>query len=313
MLQGYGQQPSCVCNPPYIPEKTWPLEDKIGNFVSESSRPICGNGPKSYCKALNLVRKLPKSAKYLSERWENDLNMVIHVVEEDPNFLQYVEKKFANLKRVVDAAVEKDGLSLKYAKRDYLSYKSQLIGPVLTGSASFSHEFKRSFQDLVDTCFKAVKNNGLALEHVPKPLLPYAPKIVKEAVKQNGLAIQFIFDLLEGTNSFVTIRYSPKLIKAIVLTAIRQDVYSYMMLPKHLQNNVNVVREVVKKDGLFLRRVDKRYLDDVDIVDLARKQNPEALESATERVRKILLKRDEESQPITRRICNYFYSMMGLE
>ena len=128
------------------------------------------------------------------------------------------------------------------------------------------------FQNNVHVCMLAVRQNGLALQFVDNSLRRSRNDITLRAVRQNGLALQF---------ARAPVRY----VNEVVFAAVRQNGNALEHVSYHLDDNrYDLVMEAVKNKGGALRWADSSEKDDRDIVYAAVINDGSAIEYASPRL-----------------------------
>ena len=111
----------------------------------------------------------------------------------------------------------------------------------------------------------ALQKDGMALQHVTKTY-----ENVLAAVKQNGLALQFVPDSMK---------------ERIVHHALHQNIAAFEYVTPRLKDDKAFVSHILAQDGDLLEFVSHRLKDDEDIVRIATKRNGYPLQYASDRLR----------------------------
>ena len=111
----------------------------------------------------------------------------------------------------------------------------------------------------------ALQKDGMALQHVSKTY-----ENVLAAVKQNGLALQFVPDSMK---------------ERMVHHALHQNIAAFEYVTPRLKDDKAFVSHVLAQDGDLLEFVSHRLKDDEDVVRIATKRNGYPLQYASDRLR----------------------------
>jgi len=118
---------------------------------------------------------------------------------------------------------------------------------------------------------EAMKQNGLALQYVSNEF-KNDPSIVLEAVKQNGHALEYTPDELKGRPS-------------IVLEAVKQNGLALGYASNELKNDEILVLKAVEEDGNALTYASIELKNNPNIVLIAVKQTDNALKYASDKLK----------------------------
>jgi hypothetical protein len=110
----------------------------------------------------------------------------------------------------------------------------------------------------------ALQKDGMALQHLSKSY-----ENVLAAVKQNGLALQFVPDSMKDS----------------MVHALHQNIAAFEYVSPRLKDDKAFVSDVLSQDGDLLEFVSDRLKDDEDIVRIATKRNGYPLQYASDRLR----------------------------
>ena len=133
----------------------------------------------------------------------------------------------------------------------------------------FAHEDMKKDRDVVKA---AVDQNGMALEYVHEDL-KRDPGIVKVAVAQNGCALQFAHEDLRKDRN-------------VVKVAVAQNLKAIYYAHEDLRKDLDIVKVVVAQNGHALQYAHEGFKKDRDVVKAAVAQNGCALQFAHEDMKK---------------------------
>ena len=111
----------------------------------------------------------------------------------------------------------------------------------------------------------ALQKDGMALQHVSKSY-----ENVLAAVKQNGLALQFVPDSMKDK---------------CMTHALHQNIAAFEYVSPRFKDDKVFVSDVLAQDGDLLEFVSDRLKDDEDVVRIATKRNGYPLQYASDRLR----------------------------
>ena len=140
------------------------------------------------------------------------------------------------------------------------------------------------FQTDVEMCMIAVKQNGLALEFVARPLRTTRNDITLAAVRQNGLALQFAREpvsdqsqvlyaaVLQNGNALMYASHRRNDDYALVMEAVKNKGGALRWASEAMQDNENIVRAAVTDDGFAIEYASPRLQSNEEIQTIARTQ-----------------------------------------
>jgi hypothetical protein len=210
---------------------------------------------------LEIIKVDSNSLRLVSSRLKNDREVVLSAVSKDGKSLLYASKELKDDDEIVLEAIKQNSWALKYASKRL----QELLGNSNRKSLQGVSEFLKIGSKIIkqneiiykdyDFVLKAVKHNGLALQHVSK-VFKRDRNIVLEAVKQNGTAFIYINDEL-------------KLDREILLESIKNNSKMFHYVPKEFKNNKSFLLEVIQYQSHCFRMFSKIFRDDKDIGLLA--------------------------------------------
>lgn len=268
-------------------------------------------------QALKIVGNNPLYLRYLSDAQRGDLDIALTAVNLDGHALEFVSEELQRKKVIVKAAVKQDPYALMYAHRSLRKDPIFLMDLVKQDGLALE-VIPKQVEDLdYNELYKeAVKENGLALRHVPFHLRDNR-ELILLAVKNNGQALQFApFDHKNDIEiAKAAVKNDPKAIEYVNLDITQEpkgllelmkanpaiyidlpEKYKtdmeflkalfainpafYFTLPENLQNDTKVAIELVKVDGSWLEHLSLEHRNNLNVVRAAVSQNGLALQFA---------------------------------
>ena len=224
----------------------------------------------------------PKLLSFASESLRANKAFMMEVVQRNGLALRLASKELRNSRSIVAAAVMENALALTCASHslrvDHLFNLSliHMNGLILEHIAD---ELKQS----ADIMLAAVQNNSKAYLFVPDELkfsleiLPYTPaklfhdyEFMIEAVKRNGLAIQFASNVLKRDQRIVTTAIKQNVgsaahlsEKCAVLCAVKQDVLSLKYCKDTFRDDWEIAVAAVNQDIVAIQYISDHLQQDV--------------------------------------------------
>ena len=134
---------------------------------------------------------------------------------------------------------------------------------IIQESKDIMQTMKKNDWNSVSYTKQAVKQDGMLLEHVAVNLREGNRAVVRAAVRENGLALQFAGELFQGDKEFV-------------LDAVSQNGMALQYANDILKNDKECVLKAVSQNGMALQFASDVLNNEMDIVDAATRQNPDA-------------------------------------
>ena len=134
---------------------------------------------------------------------------------------------------------------------------------IIQESKDIMQTMKKNDWNSVSYTKQAVKQDGMLLKHVAVNLREGNRAVVRAAVRENGLALQFAGELFQGDKYFV-------------LDAVSQNGMALQYANDILKNDKECVLKAVSQNGMALQFASDVLNNEMDIVDAATRQNPDA-------------------------------------
>ena len=134
---------------------------------------------------------------------------------------------------------------------------------IIQESKDIMQTMKKNDWNSVSYTKQAVKQDGMLLKHVAVNLREGNRAVVRAAVRENGLALQFAGELFQGDKEFV-------------LDAVSQNGMALQYANDILKNDKECVLKAVSQNGMALQFASDVLNNEMDIVDAATRQNPDA-------------------------------------
>lgn len=179
-------------------------------------------------RVLKDVRDNPYSFINFDYIWRDDKQVALEAILMDGMLLEYASEDLKRDEEVVKCAIDSNIFSIRFA----------------------GNNIKDSDSIMIDL----VSRNGLLLEYA-SPRIRKQKAICMSAVINDGRAIYYVDDTLKGDRD-------------IVLSSIRQNGSLILMAPKkYLSDKEAVIAAVSQKSKSYLLMgVDKKFLDDIDVI-----------------------------------------------
>jgi hypothetical protein len=259
--------------------------------------------------------------KYASQRLRSDKKFVLDIVGIKGYCLKYVSERLRDDEDVVDTAVNCDKrlllISAKTSSYPLLEASKRLKndinvvlevvrvfesnhGPNSWVDLSYANDelaleivkrdgllirgmWRSSHNDDDTIVMEAVKQNGLALQYASSRIKDFET-IVTEAVKQNGLALEFASDRLKDDVNVTRIaaKQNPSSIQFVSRRIAEHGVYQnprfFQFVSKQLRDDPTFVWLVVRKDGMQLQYASAFAKNSEGVVVAALQQNKNAFQ-----------------------------------
>ena len=159
---------------------------------------------------------------------------------------------------------------------------------IIQESKDIMQTMKKNDWNSVSYTKQAVKQDGMLLKHVAVNLREGNRAVVRAAVRENGLALQFAGELFQGDKEFVldavsqngmALQYANDILKndkECVLKAVSQNGMALQYANDILKNDKECVLKAVSQNGMALQFASDVLNNEMDIVDAATRQNPDA-------------------------------------
>jgi hypothetical protein len=201
----------------------------------------------------------------LDLKYRKDMEVVEKVLDANTNHNDFLQRKLLNGSGAYSNKVfyqkllnNKKNLSASVIE------KLDVIEDVKRNGLNLVNHF--NYQNDTDVVRYAVKQNGMALEYAD-PIFKGDYNTVKMAVNRNGNALQF---------ASADLRNEPD----IVAVAVKNDGNALQYATHYLRNDFDLVSEAVENNGNALRYASYHLRNDRDIVVKAVKNQPESFEYA---------------------------------
>jgi hypothetical protein len=214
--------------------------------------------------------------------------------ENTPLSLEYASYAIHNQENV-KKAIAKDGMFLKNASPELKDNYYVVMGAVALNGLALEYSsvaWKGNHTNGVDVVKNAVNQNGMALQFATENLKK-DENVVKNAVNQNGMALQFAIENLKKEKNVVieavkktgmALQFASDNLREdedVVIEAVKQNGMALQFTTNNLKKKKNVVIEAVKKTGIALQFASDNLREDEDVVILAVIQDINALQFAS--------------------------------
>lgn len=279
-----------------ILQKNWLLLEHVSARLKKNKKIV-----------LLAIQNNSRAIFYADMNIQSDENIVLKVVGNDASLLEYMSESIRNNKSIVIVALGKNWLLLQYASDELKNDKDIVLIAVKQNWLALQYVSQR-LKDDKDVVITAIKQNWHAIYYASNKfrndkfiIQEYGPvtksivmtevkkdglalwrddfahrideyDIVVQAVKQNGLALQYVSGELKSN-------------KEIVLTAINNIVNSCEYMINEFRDDKEIVLNVIQKDWIYLRLASPRLKDDKEIVLAAVTQKGSSLGFASNRLR----------------------------
>jgi len=226
------------------------------------------------------VRNYYGAFEYASESLKNDRAVVKAAIFEDSDNLEFASDKLKNDKKLVMNVVNTWGSRLIYASNDLKNDKEVVLLAVRQNGLAleYASEELRNNKEVV---LEAVRQNGLALEYASEELRN-DKEVVLEAVRKNGLALKYASEELRNDKELV--KEGLKIIDELIMSNQSPKEFLEILGP-NLKKDKSLIIEIIKKDGAILEHVSEELRNDLDIVNLAIKDNIRYFEFAGDKLK----------------------------
>ena len=225
----------------------------------------------------------------------------------DGDALRYVPTSRADYGDLARIALERVGMALRYVPPGRPDYGELATIALLQDGMALQHVPERSRPAFA---LLAVKQNGLALQHytvddADELDTPEYFDLCKEAVRQNGLALQFVAQafMMHGGQqndhfnfeevAWIAVKQDPEALcwllhhwvnnyGELARFALRKDLRLFSCVDADFEGYGEIAREVLQEKGKFLERVPKTRADFGELALIAVLANGEALEFVSE-------------------------------
>jgi hypothetical protein len=196
---------------------------------------------------LESVQNNGRALKYASNALKDDRQIVLEAAKCDPRALVYASKRIKNDKKIMWEAIRQDGRAFEYASNQIKSDKKFVLEALKSYPYSLLYADKNMMKnkDIVLYFFKSLKKNEYLATSYHNILMKIHPsllddeKIMLEAVKKNGMYLQYASKMLKG--------------------------------------NQRIAMQAVSTNGMALKYVDKELLENKEIIAMALKNNPKIM------------------------------------
>ncbi|MBA3721977.1 MAG: DUF4116 domain-containing protein [Parachlamydiaceae bacterium] len=208
--------------------------------------------------------------QYASDRLRNKKNVVLEAVRVNPRALQFAEA-YINDPEVIEEAVKTDPVGFRYASTELRNNKSYVFSLLEKGYNRIFKYLPPALKNDFDFMKQAVSIRGFSLF--------YASTALKNHKELVLIAIKNCPETIENISS--ELQEDPE----VVAAALDQDPEVLTALSDTQQNIKTNVLKSVSRDGKMLDWVIKKFRDDFDVVLAAVKNNPLALQYASDRLK----------------------------
>ena len=188
-------------------------------------------------EALRLVKKDGFELNKLAAHFKKDKDIVLSAVKQRGNTISYADKSLRKDKKIALAAVKQNGTAIDYVdeslKKDEKFIEAidwDAVNNAFAEAAGMSSLTKKE-------ALEFVKEDGLTLKYLHH--LKKNKKIVLEAVKQNGKALQFADKIFKKD-------------KKIVLEAVKQAGSALQFADKIFKKDKKIVLVALKSNVAYL-------------------------------------------------------------
>jgi hypothetical protein len=199
--------------------------------------------------------------KHIKDDYKDDPDIILEAIRS--NLLNFKSLYYSNKELYKEQKYIKAAFDAKQLHYHYIKHPKYL---------EFLTFVSENDQEIVKI---AVKQNGLALQFASESL-KNDQEIVKIAVKQNGLALQFASESLKNDQEIVKI-------------AVKQNGLALQFASESLKNDQEIVKIAVEQNGLALQFASESLKSNLKIVKIAVEQNGLALQFASESLKNELL------------------------
>jgi hypothetical protein len=226
-----------------------------------------------------------KVLKFASERLKNQSRIVLKAIRNFSKPLAYASPALKSCKTFALAAVQENGKTLEYFKlfQEDVDVTLAAVHTDKDANEFVSKSLKRSSSILIteDTEFmlEAVRDNGLRLKFASEKV-KYNEQVVFQAIDTDALAVEFIpKSLVPCVLNHVSDTYKSN--KDFMLYAIEKDPESMRHVAMGLKVLRSFVLEALQRNGLALQFCLDPFKEDEEIVKCASLQNPSSVAHAS--------------------------------
>ena len=200
--------------------------------------------------------------RFINDEYKKNKHIIKAAINQNYMILEFIDYELINNILVLCTEPSDDSVILnifKYYPSDINLYKhlpdifktKNFTIQVIEKNGMFLKILSDNFKNDIDIVKRAVIQNGLALEFLPGILNnhPDIIEIIKSAVIQNGLALKFLHDTLEDR---------PGIIEIIKL-AVRQNGLALEFVPFKYKNNLDIITIAVEQNGMALTFSNKTF------------------------------------------------------
>ncbi|KAG2375391.1 hypothetical protein C9374_010014 [Naegleria lovaniensis] len=218
----------------------------------------------------------------------SDCDVVELAIRQDPRALSYASESLKKNKPFIMLALSISSLCIAYAALD-LTHDRDVCLLALRNAGPNKHIILRHINSLLyfdeDFLKECVTIDGLTLSYAPTVEMTKNKEIVRMALKQNGLALQYAHSSLRDDEEMVR-------------EAIEQDGESIMYASEACRNNPEIVRLALTRSKMALMYCSERLREDESTVMYAVSCHPSSFKFASEK-----LKQDSEFRQRLLNIC----------
>ena len=232
-------------------------------------------------EALRLVKKDGSELNKLATHFKKDKDIVLSAVKQMGNAISYADESLRKDKKIALAAVKQNGTAIDYVdeslKKDEKFIKAidwEALNNAFAEAVGMSSLTKKE-------ALEYVKKDGLELKYLHH--LKKNKKIVLEAVKQAGHALEYADESLRNDRNFIlkavklnayAVLYGHKNFKKdkkIVLVAVKQDVDVFDFIDESLKKDEKFVLNILKQGSYIFPYCEDNYNKNKEIILEAQK------------------------------------------
>ena len=203
------------------------------------------------------------------EEINNDrINYYVNRVKRSHFEYECFSQNIKRIREVTLTAVKKSGRNLEYAPKLFWEDK-EIVYAALKFFPNFYKDLSEEMKKDPKIINRALKSNGLMLEHVPREIV--TKKLIIKAIENNGNALNFFPEYLEN--------------KEMILLAIKTKPLIIGKSSFEIRRDIEVAKQAVALDGLTLSYFSLKIQDNEEIVKLAVNNNGDALEFVSNRLK----------------------------
>ena len=215
--------------------------------------------------ALKLLENQGMFLEELNDNFKQDRLVVLKAIANNGLALKYATNKLKSDPSVVAKAIEQNVKSVEYMDRDLWKDRS-IVSLILIKNGMYLEYVDQSLKNDEDAVFKAVSQNSRASEYMDTQLWS-DEKIVKKILQGNGLSLENAADSLKNNYD-------------IALTAVKQNGMALQFVSEKLRANKDIIVAALKSDGRALRYGSLFQRKDQQLIELAVNKNIESLRYA---------------------------------